>query len=125
VIADRSRHRKAPYVRLIHQDFTKPLPVREASFDLLFALQAPGVARATARYLRVGGLLVMDNHRGCRRCNEEGDLNLIGSGRARRTVVDLSFEAPDARPAQTGSPPRRPGVPDHCVFERNCDHASR
>ena len=60
VIADRSHHGKAPHVRFIHQDFTDPLPLREGSFDLLPALCAPGVARAMARYLCVGGLLATD-----------------------------------------------------------------
>ena len=126
VIADRSRHRRPPYVRFIQQDFTEPLPLPEASFDLLLGLYTPGVARATAQYLRVGGLLVTDNHRGdATDALTERGLNLVGSGRTRRSAVDLSFEAPAILPAQTGSPPRWSGAPDYYVFERNRDHASR
>lgn len=126
VIADRSRHRKAPHVQFIHQDFTEPLPVREASFCLLLALYTPGAARATARYLRVGGLLVTDNHRGeAADAMRESNLNLIGSGRTRRMAVDFVFEAPDTPPVETESPPNRSSAPDYYVFERIRDHAGR
>ena len=126
VIADRSHHSKAPHVQFIHQDFTEPLPVREASFCLPLALYTPGVARATARYLRVGGLLVMDNHRvEAADAMRERNLNLIGSGRTGRIAVDLVSEAPDTPPVETESPQNRSGAPDYYVFERIRDHAGR
>jgi len=63
---DARRHYRPPaYVRFVPADYVAaPLPVAEASFDLVLALFAPDVARACARYLRPGGLLVSNDHMG-------------------------------------------------------------
>jgi len=113
-------------VRFIHQDFTDPLPLREGSFDLLPALYAPGVARAMARYLCVGGLLATDNHGGdaVDTMREENRVR-VDSGGTGRKAADLVFEAPDIPPVETGSPPNRSGAPGYDAFERVRDHAGR
>lgn len=60
-----SRHRnyrRTPFLQFIAQDFTQPLPVRKNQFDLLLALFAGGITQACKAYLRVGGLLLTNNH---------------------------------------------------------------
>ena len=43
------RHYRPPaYLRFLSADYTRPLPLPEASFDLLLALYAPGVSRLRA-----------------------------------------------------------------------------
>jgi hypothetical protein len=59
------RHYRPPaYLRFLPADYTRPLPLPEASFDLLLALYAPGVSRACAQYLKPGGWLLTNDHCG-------------------------------------------------------------
>lgn len=58
------RYRQRPFLRFVEQDFTTALPLPEAAFDVLLALYAGGVSRACARYLKPGGLLLSNDHRG-------------------------------------------------------------
>ena len=62
LIEDRKRYARPPHVRFLPLDFTRSLPLRDASFDLVLALHAGGIARACGRYLRPGGLLISNNH---------------------------------------------------------------
>ena len=62
LIHERRRHARPPHVRFLPLDFTRPLPLRDASFDLVLALHAGGIACACGRYLGPGGLLVGNNH---------------------------------------------------------------
>lgn len=62
VIDGRKRYAQGAHVEYLARDFTQALPLREASFDLLLALHAGGIARACLRYLRPGGILVSNNH---------------------------------------------------------------
>ncbi len=55
-------YRRAPHIQFISQDFTRPLPVPEDQFDLLLALFAGGVSKACRPYLKMGGLLLTNNH---------------------------------------------------------------
>ena len=60
---ERNKHyKRSAYIRFIAQDFTEPLPLPEASFDLLISLFAGGIARTCKRYLKPGGLLITNNH---------------------------------------------------------------
>lgn len=56
------KYRRTPYVRFIAQDFTRPLPLAGSRFDLLLALYTGGVSKACASYLKVGGILVTNDH---------------------------------------------------------------
>lgn len=58
------QYKQSAYIHFIQQDFSVPLPLRAASFDLLLALFAGGVARSCAQYLKVGGFLLTNNHQG-------------------------------------------------------------
>lgn len=58
------RYRQKPFLRFLHQDFTAALPLPEASFDVLLALYASGVSRSCAHFVRPGGLLLTNDHRG-------------------------------------------------------------
>lgn len=57
-------YKRSAYIRFIHKDYSTPLPLRENSFDLLLALFAEGVSKSCVRYLRIGGILLTNNHRG-------------------------------------------------------------
>ncbi len=61
----RGRHyRRLPFLQFIRGDFEAPLPIRKGQFDLLLALFTPGVSKACHSYLKEGGLLLTNNHRG-------------------------------------------------------------
>lgn len=49
-------------VYFISQDYLKPLPLMDRSFDLLISLYAGGIARTCGRYLRSSSLLLTNNH---------------------------------------------------------------
>lgn len=57
-------YKQSAYIQFIHQDYSRPLPLRERSFDLLLALFADGVAKSCAKYLKPGGFLLTNNHQG-------------------------------------------------------------
>ena len=58
------RYKQSAYFRFIPQDYSTPLPLMDDSFDLLLALFAEGISKSCTRYLRVGGTLLTNNHRG-------------------------------------------------------------
>lgn len=60
----RRSYRRNPYIQFIAQDYTQPLPVSENQFDLLLALFAGGISKACKSYLKVGGLLLTNDHQG-------------------------------------------------------------
>ncbi|MCC7452199.1 MAG: class I SAM-dependent methyltransferase [Anaerolineae bacterium] len=62
VVNSHKRYKRSAYVRFIAQDYTTPLPIVDNSFDLLIALYAGGIARACKRYLKIGGLLLTNDH---------------------------------------------------------------
>ena len=49
IIDGRKRYAQAPHVRFLPLDFTQPLPLRDASFDLVLVLHAGGIAAACKR----------------------------------------------------------------------------
>jgi SAM-dependent methyltransferase len=57
-------YRQMPFIQFIGRDFTKRLPIHKRQFDLILALFTPGVSRACHSYLKSGGLLLTNNHRG-------------------------------------------------------------
>lgn len=63
-LVDRNKlYKGSAYIRFFRQDYSRPLPLREASFDLLLALFAGGVAKLYT-FLRPGGFLLTNNHQG-------------------------------------------------------------
>lgn len=62
LIQRRKQYEQAPYIRFCGRDFTGDLPLAEGSFDLLISLYAGGIARSCWKYLRIGGLLLTNNH---------------------------------------------------------------
>lgn len=62
---NRNKHYKqSTYIRFIQHDYSQPLPIMEVTFDLLLSLFAEGIASSCANYLKPGGLLLTNNHRG-------------------------------------------------------------
>lgn len=55
-------YKRSAFIRFLDADFTEPLPLREGSFDLLISLYTGGISRSCSRFLKVGGLLLTDNH---------------------------------------------------------------
>ncbi len=56
------QYKRSAYIRFIAQDFTKPLALPKKEFDLLISLYAGRIARACKEYLKVGGILLTNNH---------------------------------------------------------------
>ncbi|MCP3105235.1 hypothetical protein LZ198_40835 [Myxococcus sp. K15C18031901] len=129
-VRSRQEYPEPPNVRFIGQDYLQPLPVLEESFDLLLALYAGGISRACGKYLRVGGLLVTNDHHGdATEAAAEENLALVAVMREQRGsyVVDdqdldkyLVPKAPDRLPR--GRPlPARPELArtaDYYVFRK-------
>ena len=61
-INQNKRYKRRAYVRFIAQDYTTPLALQRAEFDLLISLYAGGVSRACKGYLKAGGVLLTNNH---------------------------------------------------------------
>jgi hypothetical protein len=60
---NRHKHyKRSAYLRFLRQDYSEPLPLMDAKFDLLLALFAGGIARSCKRYLKKGGYLISNNH---------------------------------------------------------------
>ena len=57
-------YRQKPFIQFMNSDYTKPLPLREESFDLLISLYAPAITASCRRYVRKGGLILTNNHLG-------------------------------------------------------------
>ncbi|HEX2171680.1 MAG TPA: hypothetical protein VHL09_04490 [Dehalococcoidia bacterium] len=91
LVAARKQYRPRAYVRFIGQDFTRPIPVPDAWFDLLLGLYAGGITRSCTRYLRPGGLLLTNDH-AADAADAAGkvDLDLVAvmSARRRQLVID-------------------------------------
>jgi hypothetical protein len=60
---DRNKqYKRSSYVRFIAQDYSAAMPLREGDFDLLISLYAGGISQACKKYLRIGGILLTNNH---------------------------------------------------------------
>lgn len=88
-------YRRSPYIQFIAQDFTQPLPLRLDQFDLLLALFAGGVSRACKQYLKVGGLILTNNHQGdAIEAANDGELQLVAIARQRQGQYRLEAVEP-------------------------------
>jgi len=63
-INNNKKYRESAYVRFIHGDYTKPLPIREENYDLLIALYAGEITQSCKKYVKFGGIILTNNHRG-------------------------------------------------------------
>jgi len=92
-------YRQAPFIQFVDRDFTKPLPIRNGQFDLILALFTPGVSKACRSYLRPGGLLLSNNHRGdALDAVRDDELVLLGVIEMRRGMYRLVKASPGALP---------------------------
>ncbi len=64
IIADHPGTPIDPDVEFVHADYTSDLPLAEDSFDLLVSLYAGPISRHCTRYLRVGGMLLVNPSHG-------------------------------------------------------------
>ena len=71
----RNKHYKQrAYISFIAQDYTVPLPLPKGGFDLLISLYAGGVSQACKEYLKIGGILVTNDHQN----DVDGVMNYTG-----------------------------------------------
>jgi hypothetical protein len=72
-------YRCSPYIQFIFQDYTRPLPVPKDQFDLILALFAGGISKACKSYLKIGGLIITNNHQNdASDAVQDHELTLIG-----------------------------------------------
>ena len=57
-VSKNREYKRKPFVQFIYQDYSKPLPLPEGSFDLLLSFFAGMVAPACEKHLRRDGLLL-------------------------------------------------------------------
>jgi len=53
-----------PYYTYIYGDYNNKLPLKEKNFDLLISQYTGFISRACKRYLKIGGILVVNNSHG-------------------------------------------------------------
>lgn len=63
-INSNKKYKQSAYVQFIHEDYTKPLPIREKNYDLLIALYAGEITRFCKKYVKLGGIILTNNHQG-------------------------------------------------------------
>lgn len=103
------RYRRRSYLRFIHQDYTQPLPLRTNQYDLLLALYAGGISRTCADYLKDGGLLLSNNHRGdALEASRTAELSMAALVRFRKGKYRLEALDPEKPPSipETGQASR-------------------
>jgi hypothetical protein len=61
-VARNKKYKQSSCFHFIAQDYLKAMPLRAENFDLLLSLYAGGVARTCKKYLRMGGILLANNH---------------------------------------------------------------
>jgi len=124
-VRSRQQYAQPPHIRFIAQDYLQPLPVLEESFDLLLALYAGGISRACGRYLRVGGLLVTNDHHGdATEAATEENLDLVAVVREQRGRYTFDEQALDTYlvPKAPGRPTRGRVVPSRPELARTADY---
>ncbi|MCP3164178.1 hypothetical protein [Myxococcus qinghaiensis] len=90
-IGSRQQYEQQASVRFVAQDYLQPIPALEESFDLLLALYAGGISRACGKYLKVGGLLVTNDHHGdAAEAAAEENLELIAVVKEQRGTFTFS-----------------------------------
>lgn len=60
----RKIYSEEPYYTYINKNYNKKLPLKEKNFDLLISQYAGFVSRACKPYLKIGGILVVNNSHG-------------------------------------------------------------
>lgn len=55
-------YRQQPFIQFLNSDYTKALPLRVDSYDLLISLYAPEITENCKKYVRKGGLILTNNH---------------------------------------------------------------
>lgn len=62
VVNSSKKYKQTAYIRFINGDYTKELPVRENSYDLLISIYAGGITKSCKKYIKQGGIIVSNNH---------------------------------------------------------------
>ena len=88
-------YKRSPYVRFLELDYSAALPLGESWFDLLISLFAGGIPGACLRYLKPGGLLLINDFQGVLlEATNEPALELAAAVRYRRKKYELVRESP-------------------------------
>lgn len=77
-INQKKEYEKEANIEFIHQDYTKELPLKTESFDLVLSFFGGFVGQATKKYLKKGGILVCnDSHGDASMASIDPDYELI------------------------------------------------
>jgi len=80
LVARRKVYAEEPRIRFYETDYERGLPEAEASFDLLISLNAGFVSRHCKRYVKVGGMLLVNNlHGDASMARLDSDYMLVGA----------------------------------------------
>ncbi len=80
LVALRKVYAEAPRIRFCETDYERGLPEAEASFDLLISLNAGFVSQHCKQYLKVGGILLVNNlHGDASMARLDSDYVLVGA----------------------------------------------
>ena len=97
LVAREKAYRSEPEITFYGDDYREPLPVVDASFDLLISQYAGPVSEHCKRYLRPGGILIANNSHGdAGLAHNDDGFELIGVIHRRGTHFTLSTKSLDA-----------------------------
>jgi len=114
LVRKRRAYAQEPVIRFHHQDFARPVPEPEASFDLLISQYAGFVSRECKRYLRIGGYLAVNNSHGdASMARLDPDFELVAVYRRRSEHFTFS-----AQELETYMIPKSGTEPDKARLER-------
>jgi hypothetical protein len=61
-INDNKTYKQSTFIQFLNRDYTKELPIRENSYDLLIALYAGEITQSCKKYVKPGGIILTNNH---------------------------------------------------------------
>ena len=88
-------YKRSAYIRFLREDYSKITRLEDARFDLLISLYAGNIPRVCKRYLKPGGLLLINYFQDdLVEAGHDPEYNLVGAVRYRRQKYELEQESP-------------------------------
>lgn len=95
-VEDHKSYPQSPELAFVGSSYEEPLPLEDESFDMLFSLYAGFISKPCKRYLRIGGVLAVNNSHGdAGLASIDPDYELAGVIKGRGDRLHVSRDALD------------------------------